>query len=265
MNLAALRIVRHAMASGLADYSVTFTWRTWLGAWVSRVLVQVAFFAMIGIVLDDPAHTRYLLIGIAVFVVAVETAGAIAATTWERHAGTLPLLLASPANPTLVFFGRTLFSVGAGVITASLALFLLSPIFGVHLPLTGALVAVPLVALTALASYCLMLACGGLALRFPHLHNLISNVLLYMLMVFCGPLVPVSFWPEWVRTGAGLVPFTHGLEAVRAAFDGAPAGMVLGQAGWAALTGAAWLAVAALTFRRLADRGRRDGSVEFTE
>jgi hypothetical protein len=41
-----------------------------------------------------------------------------------------------------------------------------------------------------------------------------------------------------------------------------PVGQVLTSAGLEALVGAAWLAVAILTFDRLAERGRASGSIE---
>jgi ABC-2 type transport system permease protein len=82
-------------------------------------------------------------------------------------------------------------------------------------------------------------------------------------MALCGVQVPVVFWPGWVQAVAGLLPVRHGLLGVRALLDGAPAGTVARHAALEAAVGLGWLLVAALTFRRLAESGRRDGSIEF--
>lgn len=57
---------------------------------------------------------------------------------------------------------------------------------------------------------------------------------------------------------------THGLDAVRGLLDNAPATTVLGDMGLEVLVGAGWLALALLSFQRLADAGRRDGSIVFS-
>ena len=68
-----------------------------------------------------------------------------------------------------------------------------------------------------------------------------------------------------MRRLAGLLPVTHGLDAVRGVLDDAPAATVLRDIGLeGVLVGAGWLALALLTFQRLADAGRRDGSIVFS-
>lgn len=265
MTRSDLRILRHALACGFADYSAMFTWRTWVAGWLTRVLAQVTFFGTIGLLLGDQERIRFLVVGGAVFVVVMETSISIAATTWERRAGTLPLLLASPASPLVVFFGRGLFVVVTGTVTATWSLVLVGTLFGVPLPMPASLLAVPLITLVGLASYCLMLCCGGLALRLPNLRNVISNVVAWTLMVTCGVLVPVGFWPAWVQVITHALPLTHGLQAIRALLQGAPPGTVAAQATLELVVGMVWALVAIVLFTRLAEHGRRDGSAEFTD
>ena len=47
--LGVVRILRHSAASGFADFATMFTWRTWSTAWLGRVIMQVMFFALIGL------------------------------------------------------------------------------------------------------------------------------------------------------------------------------------------------------------------------
>lgn len=260
-----LTVLRCAIQSGLADFATIYTWRTWTLGWLSRVLAQVAFFALIGRLLDSPDATRFLLIGNAVLIAVVEAAFVVASTTWERRTGTLPLLIAAPASPFVVFFGRSLYWLASGTASASIALFVLGPVFGVTLPLPAALAAVPLIGLVSFAAYCLGLALAGLVLNAMLLRNIVGNLLWWTLALLGGVQVPTAFWPTWAERVAAVLPVHHGLTAVRALLDGGQSAVVMREATWEAVVAVAWFAVAALSFDRLARRGRRDGSIEFSD
>ena len=260
---ARLTVLRYAILAGLADYGTMYTWRTWLAGWLSRVLCQVAFFALIGHLLGSAVATRYLLIGNAVMMAALESCFVTASTAWERWSGTLPLLVASPADPLLAFAGRSLFWLGTGTCTASVSLFALAPLFGVSLPFPAALLTVPLITLTGTSTYCFALVLGGLVLRATEARNLVGNVAHLSIMAICGVQVPVGFWPAPVRMVADVLPVTHGLAALRILLDGGAAGDVVTGAALECAVAAGWFALAAVTFRWFAERGRRDGSIEF--
>lgn len=261
----ALAVLRRATVTGFADYAVTYTPLTWTIGWLGRVLFQVTFFALIGRLLDDEDAGHFLLVGNAVMMAALDSLFVVASTQWERWAGTLPLLVAAPTSPLVVFSGRSVQWVVSGTATSLISLFGLGLLFGVPMAMPGALVAVPLVVLVSLSTYCLGLALGGLVLRAMDLRNVVSNVTHLTMMAICGVQVPVSFWPVGVQYVASVLPLTHGLAAIRAALDGAAAGEVLGEAGLELAVAAGWLTVAALIFDRLAEHGRRDGSIEFGE
>ena len=55
-------------------------------------------------------------------------------TTTERWAGTLPLLVASPTSPVVVFSARGAYLAVDGSLSALGALFIAGPLFGLHLP-----------------------------------------------------------------------------------------------------------------------------------
>ncbi len=60
------------------------------------------------------------------------------------------------------------------------------------------------------------------------------------------------------------MPLTHGLNAVRELYGAARPGVMLGHAALEAAVLAGWLVLALLSFRRLADAGRQDGSIVFS-
>jgi ABC-2 type transport system permease protein len=260
---ATLRVLRYSAASGFADFATIYTWRTWTVGWLARVLCQVAFSALIGRLLGSAEQGRYLLVGNAVAIAAVEAMFVVASTTWERRAGTLPLLIAAPTDPALVFAGRSVQWLASGTATAVISLCGLGLIFGVPLRPAAVLAAVPLVALVALGTYCVGLLLAAVVLRVMQLRNVVGNVGHLVMLTICGVQVPVAFWPDWTRGLAGTLPLTHGLAAVRGALAGAGAPEVLRQAGLEVALAAGWLALAVLAFRRLAEHGRHDGSIEF--
>ena len=48
-----------------------------------------------------------------------------------------------------------------------------------------------------------------------------ANLLMMAFLLFCGVNIPVSELPGWMQVISQVLPFTHGLEAVRQAADGA--------------------------------------------
>ncbi|GAA1329880.1 ABC transporter permease [Saccharothrix algeriensis] len=257
------RVLAAAVASARADLKAIYTWRTWSFAWLSRILCQVAFFAVIGRLLGSEERTHFLLVGNAVYIAALVSMFVCASTAWERQLGTLPLLVAAPSSPFTLFVGRSAQWLLDGTACASIALFVLGPLFGVPMPMPTALAAVPLIALVSVSTYCFGLVLAGLALRRVELRNLVGNLGGLALMVLCGVQVPSSFWPEPLHAVAQVLPVTHGLEAVRSLLAGGPTGAVLGPAAVELCVAAGWFGVAALSFRRFAESGRRTGTIEF--
>lgn len=258
-----MTVLLRSARAGLADYALLYTFRSWTLGWLGRVLFQVAFFAMVGRLLASAEAGHFLLVGNAVMVTAIESLYVVNSTTWERRAGTLPLLVAAPTGTLVVFAGRSLVWVASGTTTSLISLFALGALFGVPMAMPGSLAVIPLVALISVTTYCFALTLGGLVLRAMELRNVVGNVTHLTMMAICGVQVPVSFWPQGIEFVAAVLPLTHGLQAIRTAFAGGPAVAVLTQAAWELLVGAGWLALAALVFNRLAEHGRRDGTIEF--
>lgn len=196
-------------------------------------------------------------------VTAHEVMMCVASTTWERTAGTLPLLVAAPTRLWPVFVGRSLHWLPSGVATASVALFAVGPAFGIRWTPVSAVAAFGCLVLVAVTTYGFGLAIAAVVLAAPNLRNVVSNVVITLMMLVCGVMVPVSFWPAWVGVLARAVPLTHGLAAVRAVAAGD--GGALGHCAAALAVGGAWYIVAALLLERLATRGRRTGSIDFTD
>jgi ABC-2 type transport system permease protein len=265
MNRTTLTALRYAGISALNDLSAIYTWKTWTFGWLSRVLCQVAFFAVIGRLLGSPETTHYLLIGNAVVIAVMESAFVNASSSWERGLGTLPLLVAAPTNLFVVFVGRSIQWIISGVACSTIALYALAPLFGVPLHWPTALLAVPLIILVSLSSYCLALTLAGLVLRAPMVRNIVGNLTWWTVALVGGVQVPTDFWPSWVRVTGTVLPLTHGLDGVRTALAGGSVLRIGRDALLEVAVGGLWLIVAALSFRWLAEGGRKTGTIEFGE
>jgi ABC-2 type transport system permease protein len=257
------RALRYSALSGLQDFAQMFTLRSWLLGWYVRVLAQVAFFALIGRMIGSAREVEFLLVGNAVALTAWQSLGAVASTTWERRAGTLPLLVASPTSPLVVLLGRSAHWIPDGVASSLGAIFVAGPIFGIPFPWPRTLVVVPLVVLVSVTSYFFAIFLGSLVLKAMQARNLLSAGASVAMLALCGVNVPLDAYPEPLRLLAHARPLTHGLEAVRGVFAGEGAGRIALQAAAEAAVGLAWLAVSVAAFRRLVELSRRDGRIEF--
>jgi ABC-2 type transport system permease protein len=256
-------VVRYAARNGWKEYFTTFSWRTWLIGWYVRVLAQVCFFALIGRMLGSPERTQYLLVGNAILLTTVVSLFAIPSTAWERWAGTLPLLVASPTSAVVVFAGRSLAVVADALLSSLAAFFVAAPLFGIELPWPRVLLLVPLVVVVGLSSYALAIFLGGWVVRKPSMRNVTSNVTHTTIMTIAGVNVPIAFWPGAVEWAAHALPLTNGLQAIRELLQGEPLVALIPNVGLELLVGSVWLALALITFDRFAEHGRRDGSIEF--
>lgn len=268
VNVRSLRIVRYSAAKAWNDMWVMYSPLGWCLGWLSRVLMQVVFFAVIGLLLESPEALRYLFVGSALMISAVEALTAVASTAWERWQGTMPLLVAAPSPLWPVFLASNLQWVPSGALTASFSLFLLSPFFGVSWSPSSALMAATCIIVASLSTYMLAMALGGLVLSAMSVRNVVANIAQILMMTICGVVVPVEFWPPWVGGVAQALPLTHALAGLRVAADNptsVPVADISNDLVLAALTGAGWLLVTVIIFERLVLVGRRSGTIEYAD
>ena len=260
------RVVLASSRNAWADLAATFTPVTWTLGWLGRIVAQVIFYALIGSLLGSPDRMRYLYIGAAVVATAMETLLVVSTSTRERYSGTLPLLVASPSRLWPVFLGRSVQWLPSGVATATVALFVIGPAFGVRFTLSSGFAAFGVLVLVAITTYGYGLALAALVLRFMRLRNWATNLSYTVMMLICGVTVPLSFWPMWLQGIAQVFPLTHTLHAIRLLESGTGEPLtILTSLGLAVLTSLGWYGLAAFLLERLATSGRRRGSIEFAE
>ena len=263
------RIFWAATRAGVADYKTNYTLKTWTFGWLTRCLMEVAFFGLIGILLQSQEIMFFLLIGRGLFLGVSEVMWVIQSTAWERYTGTLPLLVSAPGRVWPVFAGRSVQWIPSSCLTSLVALLALAPAFGIRYEPEQVVVVILTVVVSVTATYGFALPLAALVLRAPHLRNLVSNITHAIMGLVCGVLVPVDFWPVPVQWFASIFPVTHSLDGLRTALAIIDPQSALGAALPGLLTalvlGAAWMLVGTLLLERFAEQARRNGSIDFDE
>jgi ABC-2 type transport system permease protein len=259
----AARVARQTVIFAVAEMRSVYTWRTWVFGWLARLLAQVTFFAVIARYVGGAETMRYALIGNAVVLVCLESMIVVVAMVNERAAGTLPLLAVTPTSHVPIYLGRGAHWLASGMTSSLIAWMVLPPLLRVPLPWPNALIAMPMIAVIGISSYCYGCFLSSLAIRWPGMMWIFLNLGYLPVMAFCGVNVPLSFWPGWMRAAAGLLPVTHGLSAIRSVLAGGPWPHVILLLAAEMLVGLAWVLIAAISIGRVLAKGRTDGSLEF--
>lgn len=256
-------VARHSARAGVADLAAIYTPTSWLFGWVLRLIAQVSFFGLLGMVVGGGEQARYLVVGHACVVAAVEALLVVVSTSWERRSGTLPLLVAAPGSVFVAFLGRSLQWIPSGVASSTLTFFAVTALFNLRLEWPDVLLVPVLLTSIGLSSYAFGLALAAIVVRVPDLRNVAMGVAYLTIMAVCGVTVPLDFWPEGVASVARALPVTHALSTVRTVVAGEPTGVLAGL-GAELLVMLGWLVVAAMLFRWLVASGRANGSIEFS-
>jgi ABC-2 type transport system permease protein len=215
--------LRVFLVGGYLSYRALFNWMHWtyyIPTMLGAPLFQVLFFAYIGRfaqVQDD----EFFVVGNAVQLSAMAGIyGAAMTLGGERWTQTLSPLLATPANRLPLFLGRSLPLIANGIVTSAFAfavgwLLLDFEMAASQIPALAVVVVVSAFACTAFG-----LVIGAVGLRARDVF-FIANLVVYLLILFCGVNIPLESLPDWMEAVGRMLPLTHGIEAARAIADGA--------------------------------------------
>jgi ABC-2 type transport system permease protein len=189
-------------------------------------ITQILFFAYLGRAAGVEDDSFYL-VGNAVVAAAVPCLFGMADTiTDERYTHTLSLLVVSPASRLALFLGRAAPVAVNGAVVAAFAFAVGALILDVSVP------------------------------------ALLSNMLLYFLLLAAGVNVPLDLLPGWLSTISQGLPVTHGVEAARELVAGASLADVAPLLGAELLVGAIYATIGLFLVRVFEYEGRRGASLE---
>jgi ABC-2 type transport system permease protein len=260
----AARVVRYTALVGIQDRLAVLTWQTWVFGYLLRMITQVLFFALIGLLLGSTEAMHYLFIGNVAAIGALTSLGAAPDTADERYQGTLPLQVAAPSSLLLVYSGRSLLHMTEALVISMSSLVALAPIIDYPYTITM-LYAVPFLATIVIATYGFAIFLTAIVIRWVHWGNTVFNLVFWTMAAITGVNVRVEFFPGWVQAIANALPLTHGLAAVRLVLADGFAADAFRLAGVELLVGLAWFAAALFGFKVFVEGARRDGSIDLTE
>lgn len=256
------RIVRWAALAGFEERRSLFTWRTWVFGWLLRLLAQVLFFALIGVLLGSQERVVFLFVGNVALIVAGNTLAVAPDASEERYAGTLPLLVAAPASAVHVFTGKTLLWMAEATTVGTIAFVVLAPVLGFDLVLPDHLWVPLVLGAVALGCYGLGIFLASLLFRAVQVGNTVFNFVWISMAAICGVNVALDFFPGPVQAVANVLPLTHGLLALRGV-TGQLEVDILAQVGLELAIGAGWMLLAVASFRWFAEGGRKAGTLDW--
>jgi len=247
------------------QYVALFQWATIRGYVSYKVLLpitQILFFVQLGVYASGRTNALYFALGNALQLTAqAGIYGVIATVANERQNGTLPILLASPANRLVTFLSRASVNVIDGIVTVIVGLGITVVIFGLDLHRANILLLGLCVVLISLTTAGLGLLLGSLGLITRDAIT-IANVVYYLLLILCGINFPISRLPGVVQVISYGLPLTRGVEAARQAVVGAPITQISGLLVGELIVGIVYALCGYLVFRLMETYSRRGGLQE---
>ena len=249
---------------GFLSYRALFGWlNPYLFVIILLVpsVTQILFFAYLGRAADVEDDTFYV-VGNAMVAAAVPGLFGMADTiTDERYTHTLSLLVVSPASRLALFLGRAAPVAVNGAVVAAFAFLVGTLILDVSVPASALGPLVVTVLVTAFACTGLGIVNAAMGLRWRE-SALLSNLLLYFLLLAAGVNVPLDLLPGWLSTIAQGIPVTHGVEAARGLVAGDSLLDVAPLLGAELLVGLVYATVGLFFVRLFELEARRGASLE---
>jgi ABC-2 type transport system permease protein len=193
---------------------------------------------------DSPRTLLYASLGAAVmgmWSATSTTAGS--AMQRERWQGTLEALVATPANFALILLPVTIAMATIGIYSLVATLVWGRLLFGIHLTFVHPLMFV--------------LSIPGTVLTFWALGNMFE----YPVWLICGFLVPLTFFPDWVRPISWILAPTWGMNAIRESSLG---GSPLPDLIMCFVLGTAYIALGFLVMDRMLRAARERAALSLT-
>jgi len=160
-------------------------------------------------------YFSFVLVGSIFYVYIVSSLfGLGRAMFWERAQGTIEALFLSPMNHVAYMLGIA----AAAFITSTvdvLLLFFLGNVLGFRVQHIDAILLISGVLLMIFALFGLGLIVNAITLTFRDRVNT-ANTLMTVLLVFSGIVCPIAMMPGWAQIIGKTVPFTYGLDILRA-------------------------------------------------
>jgi ABC-2 type transport system permease protein len=214
------RALMAGVRASWAMYAVELTPATFFGGKVPRNVLQALFFVLLAMAAGGDELARFSMIGnsvnAAMFMVIIFMSSVIELEKW---AGTLQNLIAAPTHWLPLLVGRSFATVVDALFGSAIVFSILLPVLDLGIEVIHLLRAVPFILLTVVTCGAMgwMIGAASLPIRWG---TLIANVVAYTMMIVSGVNFPTEALPPFLFWLGRVLPFTHGLKAIRLVIDG---------------------------------------------
>ena len=259
-----MKSLRVFAIGGWLSYRALFSWlqpSLFVMVLLIPSVTQMIFFVFLGRAADVENDT-FFIVGNALVAAAVPCLFAMSQTiAEERFTLTLPALVVSPAN-------RVACSSGAPSRRSRTAPSWPPSRSSSACSSSGSTSASPPYRASCSRSSIVAFSCTGIGLLNAAMGlrwretAVLSNFILYFLLLFAGVNVPIDLLPGWLQTLSKGLPITHGAEAAREVVAGSSIADVAGLLGAEALVGTIYAVTGLVLLRRFEVTARRHATLE---
>lgn len=258
-----MQALRVFYVSSLFTYRALFQWlnpSAYLFSKIGFPIIQMTFFAIVGS-FSGARPLAFYLVGNAVLVAYRPMFTIATSVANERRGGTLPYVVASPADRVALFFGRSAFHVVDGIMDVAIAIAYAALVFGLDLSRTNwiGLAAALLAATFGASAVGLFLGAAAYLILDA---TFLANTAMFVLLLLSGANIPLSDLPSWLLPLSWALPITRSVEASRAFVGGAELGPALLGVGGDVLVGAVWAFAGLFLFQWIERQARSRGTLE---
>jgi ABC-2 type transport system permease protein len=251
------------ISSAVFSFRAQFDWLNpamWITMKFVLSLSQMAFFVFVGIFAGAPV--AFIAVGNALQSISWNTVfSVINITGHDKWDGTLPLVLATPANRLPLYVGRAMIHVLDGILSAAISFVFAAFLFGVDFSQTNPLALIVVIVLTAFTMAGFGLLIGGFCFFFRN-PMVFANIFTFCLLIFCGVNFPVTSLPSVIQPVSYIFPLTYGLTAARNAIVGQDLIQIGPTLAIQLVVGVASMLIGYVLFRSFENNARKTGKME---
>lgn len=251
------------VSSAVFSFRAQFDWLNpamWITMKFVLSLSQMAFFVFVGIFAGAPV--AFIAVGNALQSISWNTVfSVINITGHDKWDGTLPLVLATPANRLPLYVGRAMIHVLDGILSAAISFVFAVYLFGVDFSLTNPIALIVAIVLTAFTMAGFGLLIGGFCFFFRN-PMVFANIFTFCLLIFCGVNFPVTSLPSTIQPISYVFPLTYGLTAARNAIAGQDLIQIGPTLVMQLVVGLASMLIGYVLFRSFENNARKTGKME---
>ena len=237
-------------------------WHAFATVVLVRPVMLVVLFAFFGrFAARDEAVQSYIVGMIAFAIPLVLLWGILQTFVYERYYFTLTVVLGSPANRAVVYFSRGVTHYPNALVAVAASLFFAWWLLELDISRLSWSLLVGAILLITLSCMTYSLFFGNFSIVFRE-WGTIGSITPAAFTLLTGVIIPTESLPAVLEGLSRIVPMTHGLVAMRAAFAGEAASAVGMQLVWELVVGAVYAVGGYALFRACEVYGRRTGAME---